>query len=303
MAKKKKRKIKKKGTGGSRSRWVGIGAIGLFCLFTFIFAFYFIFLHQPDFSTKPLEDSVVSSENTLKAYSPSKLKSRPDKADILDNRPLVAIVIDDMGRKEKLGKRFLSLDLVLSFAFLPHTPYAKELTQIAANQGRDVLLHLPMEPLDSRFDPGPGALFTSMADREINSIMQGHLKAFPHIVGVNNHMGSRFTAHKAGMAKVLEIIGENNIFFLDSMTSADSVAYGMAVDMGVKTARRQVFLDNEKDQGKIEAQIKYLIELAEKNGTAIAIGHPYQVTYDALSSTREDLLARVRVVGVGSLMH
>ncbi len=308
MTKKKKRSKKKKKQGNGRSWWVGLLAVCCFGVFTLVATFYFIFLHQPAIAPKvdvaePEKELGVEFAGRPVTLWPGKKKQRPQRDFASDRRPLVAIVIDDMGYDKVVGQRFLDLDLELSFAFLPKAPHAKKLAEIARQHGRDVLLHLPMEPLDRRFDPGPGALYTSMSGREIKAVLDDDLFALPAIIGVNNHMGSRFTAHKAGMVSVLKVVYEKKLFFLDSMTSADSVAYKTAVKMGIKTGRRQVFLDNEKDRIKIRAQIVHLVELARENGEAIAIGHPFMETYEALGYVREELLNKVRLVGVSRLMH
>ncbi|MBU0479593.1 MAG: divergent polysaccharide deacetylase family protein [Proteobacteria bacterium] len=223
----------------------------------------------------------------------------PDDAE----KPLLAIVIDDMGYQLETGKGLLNLDLELSFAFLPSGPYLEKLSRMAARKGRDVLLHVPLEPADSRWDPGPGALFISMNREEMRAMFRKDLAALPQATGVNNHMGSRFTQNREAMALFLEMVQEHKLFFLDSMTSRNSVGYFMAREMGIKTAKRHVFLDNDREKRKIKKQLSHLLDVAGKKGWAIGIGHPYPQTMAALKEMRPEIGRRARLVGVSRMVH
>lgn len=217
--------------------------------------------------------------------------------------PLLAIVIDDMGYQQQLDEDLLHLNLNLSFAFLPYGPHTTEQAELAHRLGREVLLHLPMEPADHRWDPGPGALTLAMGSAERAEVFAQDLARVPLAVGINNHMGSRFTSDRAAMQEFLGLARDRHLFFLDSLTSRDSLGYALAREMGVKSGRRQVFLDNVRDQAKITGQIRELLVDAERQGWAVGIGHPYPQTLAALRAAGPEISRRVQLVEVSRLAH
>lgn len=217
--------------------------------------------------------------------------------------PWLAIVIDDMGYQQKLDEELLQLNLNLSFAFLPHGPHTLEQAEQARRLGREVLLHLPMEPSDRRWDPGPGALTLAMPAAERAAVFARDLAMVPRAVGINNHMGSRFTGDREAMGEFLALVRDRQLFFLDSVTTADSLGYSLAREMGVKTGRRQIFLDNVREQAEITGQIRELLAVADRQGWAVGIGHPYPQTLEALRAARPEILSRARLVGVSHLVH
>jgi hypothetical protein len=150
-------------------------------------------------------------------------------------------------------------------------------------KGMTVLLHLPMEPHNSSVNPGKGAIFSTMSEEDIRNKVSSNLLSFPDIDGVNNHMGSKITENEEIMRIVLTEIKKRGIFFVDSMTSPNSIGYRLSKEMGIKTAYRSVFLDNEKDIDYIRNQVNLLKEYAIRNGSAIAIGHPYCNTVEVLN--------------------
>lgn len=220
----------------------------------------------------------------------------------LHPKPRVAIIIDDLGQQKKIPEQLLALGLNFSFAFLPHTPFAKELAQQAQARHHDLLLHLPMEPEDSHWNPGAGTLLANMDQETIRQTIDQDLASVPLAVGINNHMGSRFTADRAAMTLFFKTIRERHLFFVDSLTTAKSVGVPLAKELGIKSARRDVFLDNEPETGKTLQQIKTLIALAQKNGSAIGIGHPHPSTLAALTQMEEQLRTQVTMVGVQTLV-
>jgi polysaccharide deacetylase 2 family uncharacterized protein YibQ len=137
----------------------------------------------------------------------------------------------------------------------------------------------------------------------MKSIFQDDLQTVPKAIGVNNHMGSRFTASPQAMRNLMAMIRPRGLFFLDSVTAADSVAYDLAHEMGVKTERRTVFLDNDQNPDKIMAQLALLVRLAGEHGQAVGIGHPYPGTVEALRRYQNDLRTRTEMVGVSRLVH
>lgn len=217
----------------------------------------------------------------------------------------IAIVIDDLGQDRQVAMDFLNLDGSLSFAVFPFAPHSREIAREASKQGRDVLLHLPMEPKGNPGqDPGRGRLLTSMEKAELLARLEESLSAVPYVKGVNNHMGSKFTEDPELMRYVLEDIQKRGLFFLDSRTTPRTVGFRVARELGVRTGQRNVFLDNERDVAKIKARISELIDLSLKNGRAIGIGHPHRETIqairEALPSLREN---GVELVPVSSLLE
>lgn len=217
-------------------------------------------------------------------------------------RPQVAIIIDDMGYHRKICQGLLELNLNLSFAFLPHAPFVPELDEIAYQKGRDILIHIPMEAQSSKWDPGPGALYLKTPPEEQLEILTKDLAAIPHAIGANNHMGSKFTANRQAIHRVLAELKRQDLFFIDSFTSGKSKGFEEAQKMGLKTNRRHIFLDNIQNSKKICHQLDKLITKSRKNGQAIAIGHPYQATLEAFKKCG-DRLSTVELVPVHNLVQ
>jgi len=300
---------------------------GLFCLFLFVAAtlvagFYFMALYPgsaPDPATPTLSrqakkklparetdalPGTLYEEPSLPGQAPPVAASaKKPAAKTLAGKPLVAIVIDDMGDRQNTGRTLIALDLPLSFAFLPFTPFSEELQKEARAKGRDILLHLPLEPVDSKANPGRGALTTAMDPETMQSRFREALQTIPTAVGISNHMGSRFTADPKAMRTLLPLVRERNLFFLGSVTGANSVAYDLAREMGIQAERRTVFLDNDQNPDKIQAQLELLLRLAGEHGQAVGIGHPYPATLEALRRHQTQLRTRAEMVGVSRLVH
>lgn len=217
----------------------------------------------------------------------------------------LAVVIDDMGRSIGRLDDIIALDVPITIAVLPHLSRSTEVTAKATEQGLQVLLHMPMEPVNVEVnDPGRGAIFTEMSDEEVRSIVLDALETLPGIIGLNNHMGSKFTADEEKMKVVLDVLKSKDLFFLDSKTIAKSVGLESARELNVKAAARDVFLDNEQDQVYIEGQLRKALALAKRKGTAIAIGHPYPETIDAIKAVMaEGDFEGVTIVGVSELIE
>jgi len=199
-----------------------------------------------------------------------------------EGKAKVAIIIDDMGYQKEMADRIMNLNFPVTVSVLPFLPYSRYVAQLAKEKGMTVLLHLPMEPHNSNVDPGKGAIFSTMSEQEIRAKFLANWQDVPYVSGVSNHMGSKITENRDIMKIILSEIKEKNLYFIDSMTSPDSVGYQLSREMGIKTAQRTVFLDNEQDIDYIGNQIDVLKEFALKYGSAIAIGHPYCNTIDTL---------------------
>ena len=218
-------------------------------------------------------------------------------------RPRIAIIIDDMGNYRQLGRQLLQLDLNLTFAFLPNAPYTKEQAHIAFRAGRDILVHLPMEPKDAKWNLGADALKVQDPPQAIRAKMARMLGAVPHAMGANNHMGSRFTEDGPLMQVVIETLKDRSYFFIDSYTTPASQGWATARQQGLATARRHIFLDNVQDPQEIRRQFALLIAGAKKRGWAIGVGHPNQAMLIALSQGQCELFAEVEIVGVHRLVQ
>jgi polysaccharide deacetylase 2 family uncharacterized protein YibQ len=227
----------------------------------------------------------------------------PPPAASAANGPRIAIIIDDIGETKAIAEQIIALDLPLAFSILPHTPHANHLASLAKARGRDILLHLPMEATDPKWAPGPGGLLLSMSKAEIIATINQDLDTPYHAIGVNNHMGSKFSADPVAMRVFLNTIKARGLFFIDSLTAINSVGYPLARDLGLKTAKRDVFLDNDQDETKILAQIGKLIALARQHGSAIGIGHPHPVTLAALRASQARLTQEVTMVPVHELVR
>jgi polysaccharide deacetylase 2 family uncharacterized protein YibQ len=192
-------------------------------------------------------------------------------------------------------RELLEVDAPITVSVLPHLKNSREVALEAHKNGREVILHLPMEPKDSWINnPGKGALLTGMAEEELLMELTQDLEEVPFLSGVNNHMGSKFTEDEAMMRVVLEVLKEKDFYFLDSKTTDASVAGKVARELGVKTVSRSVFLDNRRDEDYIRAQFTELIATAEKRGKAVAIGHPYPETIAVI----KEMVPRLKQEGV-----
>ncbi|MDR9501352.1 MAG: divergent polysaccharide deacetylase family protein [Desulfurivibrionaceae bacterium] len=250
----------------------------------------------------PIKPQIAYEETALP--EPAEDVLQPEAAEVVaSGRPRLALLIDDMGNRHQLGRQLIELDLNLSFAILPFTPHGHSLMEMARSRQREILLHLPMEATLAKWDPGPGALTTSMSAGAIKAQVRKDLEDIPYAVGVNNHMGSKFTSNKEAMRAALAPLKARNLFFVDSITIAGSVAYDEARAMAMKTGRRDIFIDNEQDEAKIKAQLVRLVQIARKHGSAIGIGHPHPATIATLQKDGAWLREQVDLVGISTLME
>jgi polysaccharide deacetylase 2 family uncharacterized protein YibQ len=197
-------------------------------------------------------------------------------------QPSIALIIDDIGRSLYQGRQFLELRIPITFAILPRLHWTHTLAEEIHAEGHEIMLHQPMEPYETRIDPGPGALYVGDAMKKIDRIMEQNISDVPFAQGVNNHMGSRFTSCEKEMNEVLQVIKSKDFFFVDSLTTNRSAAYSTAKKLEVSTARRHVFLDNRLEVSAILSQLQRLKNIALKNERAIGIGHPFPETAKAI---------------------
>ena len=202
---------------------------------------------------------------------------------------LIAIIIDDIGLDKPRSYKAINLPAPITLAVLPYGDNLPPMVEEARRKGHEIMLHLPMEPLGRSADPGPNALLSSLSPEEIRRRLFWNLNQFQSYVGVNNHMGSRFTSHAELLRPVLEEIDRRGLLFVDSITSSKTTGYRLASELGLPFAVRDVFLDNELNPAYIQKQLKEVEETAQRKGFAVAIGHPHDVTIDVLDSWIKEL--------------
>jgi polysaccharide deacetylase 2 family uncharacterized protein YibQ len=192
--------------------------------------------------------------------------------------PMIAIVIDDLGVDKAHTAEIIALPGPLTLSFMTYAEGLASQTAAAHAHGHELMLHVPMEPLARRVDPGPNALLTDLSEDEIRRRFEWGLARIDGITGVNNHMGSRFTAWPEGMRPVMEIVKARGLFFLDSRTTPHSVGMEIAAEDGVPHVGRDVFLDASMTEPEVARELAVTEAVARRNGVAIAIGHPHDVT-------------------------
>ncbi|MFT5540562.1 MAG: polysaccharide deacetylase 2 family uncharacterized protein YibQ [Alphaproteobacteria bacterium] len=196
--------------------------------------------------------------------------------------PMIGIVIDDLGLDHGRTERAMRLPAPVTLAFLPYGRRLKAETGRARAAGHEILVHVPMEASGAWADPGPNVLTIAMGAAEIRARLDWALARFPGFVGINNHMGSKFTSDAAAMDVVLGELKARGLLFLDSRTTTTTVGFARARTAGVPAATRHVFLDRNLTPQGIVRQLAELEFRARAKGHAIAIGHPHDVTLDAL---------------------
>lgn len=221
-----------------------------------------------------------------------------------DGRPQIAIVVDDLGLDINRTREAMDLPGPLSLSFLA---YAKDLphqVETGRNKGHEIWLHVPMEPGSINIDPGPNVLLSGLPPKKLLSILRWNLDQLEKYVGINNHMGSRFTTDEDSMRIIMSELKNRGLAFLDSITSPKSTGMKIAREIGVPTAQRNVFIDHDNDITAINRQLSFAEALAKRQGRAIAIGHPRTKTLKALKIWIKTLNIRgFQLVPVSSLLH
>lgn len=197
-------------------------------------------------------------------------------------RPMIALVIDDMGMDRKRSRRAVQLPAQVTLAYLPYADDVARQVEQARAAGHEILVHLPMEATDRGAYPGPNALMVDLDQAELMRRLRWNLDRLSGYVGVNNHMGSRFTASGPGMELVLAELKARGLLFLDSRTTSESVAGRMARRFGLPAGSRDVFLDHIETAENVAGQLQLVEDLARRQGVAIAIGHPHDATLEQL---------------------
>ncbi|MGC9004388.1 MAG: divergent polysaccharide deacetylase family protein [bacterium] len=304
----------------------------LFCLIIFLFAFPLYLFHRtnsqanspsphpkhtrfrlfhppkprsegktpPVETNAPPEMNAPPETNLPKEYPPTK---REIPARGLPPIGKVAIVIDDVGYDVPLLREFLKVDIPLTISILPNLPHSRESAEIASQAGREIILHMPMQPekkipMDSTF------ITTDLSPSEIEARIEKALRSVPGAVGMSNHMGSLATQNRNVMSAVMATIKKHNLFFLDSLTTPNSVARECAQLASVPCLERDVFLDNLDDPQYVFRQIKELVRVVKRKKRAIGIGHLKATTLEGLRLAIPYLAEeRIEVVPLSELLR
>lgn len=219
-------------------------------------------------------------------------------------RPQIAIIIDDLGYGQRAGQRVLDLPGAVACAFIPDAPHSSKQARLAHGVGKEVMLHLPMQP-HSGARSHPATLTTQSTADEVRQMLHAAMRDIPHVVGVNNHQGSLLTEQTAHMRWLMDAMDAYpHLYFVDSMTTPRSVALRSARAALIPSTRRNVFLDHVRSRAAIEAEFDRMIRVAERHGTALAIGHPYDETIDVLEARLPELADRgIDLVPVSNLIQ
>jgi|GEM_PF-769469 len=250
---------------------------------------------NPPVHKEPIDPQEPTREPIVEPVAENVTVKKPDL-------PMVAIIIDDMGYDEAMGEQLLNLPFELTYSFLPFAPHTRKLENLAYLKGKTIFLHLPLQPKGSNYNPGPGALYLHDPPEMQRAKFVKCLLEVPHATGVNTHMGSIFTEDEPAMANLIDEMKGRSLVFIDSFTTSGSVALKVARAAEIKSARRNVFLDNTLDEQKICLQLEKLVHIAERQGWAIGIAHPHRVTVGAIALCGEKYRTRVEYVGVQAVL-
>ncbi len=319
MAKSKKLPAQRKGKGGRFDRWIVAGiVISLVVIALTLWGPLRKFRHtgekksvaqqarqqEPAAAAKPAAKKPAGRTATKE---PAKHKTGPALLGgaAPEKTIRVAVVIDDLGMDMKQAREILSLPAKITLAVMPGLAQSKKVAELAKQNNHEVLIHLPMEYRSKNGKPSPGMLRSDMTPMEFLTTVSDDVESVPGAVGINNHEGSALTENKEAMKFLMAELKARNLMFLDSLTSAKSVAYLTAKEFGLKSAKRDVFLDNDSDNpASIRKQLDELADIARKNGKAIGIGHPHPTTIIELRKWLEEAGSQgVEIVPVSKLMQ
>jgi polysaccharide deacetylase 2 family uncharacterized protein YibQ len=312
----KKRAITKRGTKKKASRKAApapslqmikvIGALAILALLvvgTGVLTRYT--LRRPATNAPPVVQMPVPPAKTLEkptyeVYPPPEPPTKPlAKLHQLpgDHPPIVAIVIDDIGYDRHIAAKLLAMDAPLTFSVLPYGPFSREIAGEARTKGHEIMLHLPMEPKEyPAVNPGPGALLSKMTPDEFIGQLKADIDRIPGLKGVNNHMGSAISTSSARMRQIFTILKKDGLYYIDSRTTAETVARPSAELLHMPFTERDIFIDHVETQQFIRKQLHKLIKRARRQGYAVGIAHPHAVTYKVLAELLPDLKKSVELV-------
>lgn len=230
-------------------------------------------------ATSSPPDSLAEHDTCVADHITSFPEQAPPTA---PGKPAIAIVIDDMGLDRIRSARAVLLPPQITLAYLPYSPFIKDQTKAARDKGHSLIVHMPMEPDRKTADPGPNCLETGLSPLALHDRIAANLAAFEEYIGVNNHMGSKFSRDEDSLRLLMTELKSRGLVFFDSKTVPDSAGEKIAREMNVATTHRDVFIDHFQDEEKIEHSLRQIENIARHTGSAVAIGHPRDMTLDAL---------------------
>ena len=218
--------------------------------------------------------------------------------------PRVAIIIDDLGYALDVGRRAIALPGPVTYAVLPGAPRTAILANTAHENGKEVLLHLPLQAYPEDQAQEPGGINLDMSREEFGATFEAAFASVPHAIGVNGHRGSLLTRHPGHMQWLMEeLLARDDLFFIDSYTTHKSVALQLARESGIRAMRRDVFLDPDRLPGTVAREFERMKQLARERGFAVAIGHPYPATLEFLERELPNLEAEgLELVAISVLL-
>lgn len=200
----------------------------------------------------------------------------------------IGLIIDDFGHQwNSVVQSFLDFGNLITISVIPGEKYSEKIALEGAKKGCEVILHLPMEPISANYKMNEYIVLYKMGRHKIRDVIQRSLKSVPGVVGVNNHMGSRVTSDRETIIHVMEELKVRSLYFIDSRTIAESVAFDVARDMGVPCDKRDVFFDLKLNPQSIRSNLSKLASKAKANGNAIGIGHCHEMTLQVLQEEIE----------------
>jgi polysaccharide deacetylase 2 family uncharacterized protein YibQ len=249
----------------------------------------------------------LEKKEVAKLYPPEVKPIIPEK---IEKKPVkkygeVAIIIDDVGWNLSIIKEIEKINQPLTLAILPKAPYSKNIVDRLKDKNYELILHLPLEPTPPTQCLDKGVIRTNMNEEEIKNVFEEDVKDFlPYIKGINNHMGSLYTINEEKMRILLENIKEKNLFFVDSLTNSKSCGYKIAKQLGIKTGKRDVFIDISAKPEEVNKKIDELLKIAKLKGNAIAIGHAKPETIRVLKERISDFEENgIKIVPVSELLE
>lgn len=261
----------------------------------------------PSLIEKPAGEGAPGGRKPVhKQYSAPAVIVPVTKPPKISGSGVVALIIDDMGSSVAEVRALMNIGVPLTFSVIPGLHQAHQVATVAHGNGYEVMLHIPMEPQDyPQRKLESNGLLLSYGDKEVETRVRGFMHVIPYAVGANNHMGSRFTEDREKMGIVLDVLKENGMFFVDSMTTPKSVGLTLSRQMGLKaTARSAPFLDNSADVSAIKLQLASLARVAVKRGSAVGICHPHPATIRALAEQLPVMRSQgIRFVYVSTLVR
>ena len=259
-------------------------------------------------ASAPVRDAKASSQKLALLHPPSEVPvlppvlppTRPSTSKL----PRVAVIIDDIGNDKGIAEDLMKMKTSWTLSLLPNGRFSHEIADSAKKRGFETMLHLPMEPKEyPAVDPGPGALLTDMSPDELIDQLKRNIDLLPNVKGVNNHMGSEMTANAGQMYQIFSVLKSRQLYFVDSMTTPESVGQSSARLFKLPFEERDVFLDHVEDKDFIRGQIDLLIRIAEKKGESVGIAHPHRITYQILEEMLPEMRKRVEIVPVSQLLN